>query len=137
MTVADMNAASIQYSDNTAANLLLDAIFGSKAQTEYLRSIADETARLDLYGPTLNANTARDARNTSTPEAMAKTPQKLLTSDALSPASKEQLKVWMSVNTKGDAKLRVGFDPFRIIGDKTESGAIGASNDVAIVFPRG
>jgi beta-lactamase class A len=43
---------------------------------------------------------------------MAKTVQKLLTSDALSPASKKQLKIWMFENTTGDAKLRAGLDPF-------------------------
>ena len=40
-------------------------------------------------------------------------------------------------NTTGGSKLRAGFDKFWIVGDKTGSGGNGASNDVAIVFPRG
>lgn len=137
MTVSELNAASIQYSDNTAANLLLDAVGGPAALTQYLRSIGDKTTRLDRNEPTLNSNTADDERDTSTPHAMAATLQKLLVGDYLSPASKEQLKTWMFGNTTGDAKLRAGFDKFWIIGDKTGSGENGASNDVAIVFPRG
>ena len=137
MTIAQLNAASIQYSDNTAANLLLDAVGGPKALTAYLRSIGDKTTRLDRNEPSLNANLAGDERDTSTPQAMAATLKTLLVDEHLSPASREQLKAWMLGNTTGNAKLRAGFDPFWMVGDKTGAGANGASNDVAIVYPRG
>ncbi len=136
MTVSELVAASIQYSDNTAANLLLASIGGPKELTAYLRSIGDASTRLDRNEPGLNDNVAGDPRDTSTPEAMAATLQKLLVGDHLSPASKEQLKLWMFGNTTGDSKLRAGFDKGWIVGDKTGSGSNGASNDVAIVFPR-
>jgi len=136
MTVSELNAASIQYSDNTAANLLLDAIGGPKAFTDYVRSIGDNTTRLDRNEPSLNSNIAGDVRDTTTPDAMALTLQKLLIGDTLSPASKEQLKAWMFGNTTGDTRLRAGFDKFWMVGDKTGSGANGANNDVAIVYPR-
>jgi beta-lactamase class A len=137
MTVFELNEASIQHSDNTAANLLLEAIGGPMALTDYLRSIGDKTTRLDRNEPTLNSNVVGDLRDTTTPDAMAQTLRKLLMSNALGPASREQLKVWMFGNLTGDAKLRAGFDQFWIVGDKTGSGDNGASNDVAIVFPRG
>lgn len=137
MTVSELTAASLQYSDNTAANLLLNAIDGPKTLTKYLRSIGDNITRLDRNEPSLNTNTLNDLRDTSTPDAMTKTLQKVLIGDSLSPASKEQLKLWMFGNTTGDSKLRAGFDKFWMIGDKTGSGENGASNDVAIVFPRG
>jgi len=136
MSVSDLNAASIQYSDNTAANLLLDTIGGPKALTDYIRSIGDNTTRLDRNEPSLNSNIAGDARDTTTPDAMAVTLQKLLIGDTLSPASKEQLKAWMFGNTTGDTRLRAGFDKFWMVGDKTGGGANGANNDVAIVYPR-
>ena len=37
MTVRDLCAAAIEYSDNTAANLLLRAIGGPAKLTEYIR----------------------------------------------------------------------------------------------------
>jgi beta-lactamase class A len=137
MTVSELNAASIQYSDNTAANLLLDTIGGPKSLTDYLRSVGDKTTRLDRNEPSLNSNIAGDVRDTTTPDAMAATLQKLLIGDSLSPASKEQLKAWMFGNTTGDTRLRAGFDKFWMVGDKTGGGSNGANNDVAIVYPRG
>jgi beta-lactamase class A len=110
---------------------------GAGAFTKYLRYIGDQTTRLDRNEPSLNANLKDDPRDTTTPFAMSETLQKILIRDFLSPASKEQLKVWMFGNTTGNAKLRAGFHPNWMVGDKTGSGANGASNDVAIVYPRG
>jgi beta-lactamase class A len=136
MTVSELNAASIQYSDNTAANLLLGVVGGPVALTRYLRSIGDNTTRLDRNEPSLNTNLPGDHRDTSTPNAMAYTWQKLLIGKALSASSKEQLKNLLIANTTGNAKLRAGFDKQWIVGDKTGSGENGASNDIAIVFPK-
>lgn len=137
MTIAALNAASIQHSDNTAANLLLGAVGGPQALTRFLRSIGDRTTRLDRNEPALNTNIAGDERDTSTPQAMAATLRKLLVGHVLSPASKQQLNAWMLGNTTGGDRLRAGLDPFWMVGDKTGTGANGASNDVAIVYPRG
>lgn len=137
MTIAALNEASIQYSDNTAANLLLDAIGGPRALTEFLRGVGDQTTRLDRNEPSLNSNVAGDERDTSSPAAMASTLQKLLTGNALSMTSKEQLKAWMFGNTTGDTRIKAGLDKNWLIGDKTGTGPNGATNDVAIVYPRG
>ena len=137
MNIAELNAASIQYSDNTAANLLLGASGGPAALTRYLRSIGDSVTRLDRNEPTLNTNLVDDPRDTTTPAAMSATLRTLLAGSRLSPASSEQLKLWMFGNTTGNHKLRAGFDPDWIIGDKTGSCDNGGSNDVAIVYPRG
>jgi beta-lactamase class A len=137
MTVEALNAASIQYSDNTAANLLLDTVGGPQSLTQFLRSIGDMTTRLDRNEPSLNSNIAGDERDTSTPQAMASTLRKLLVGNHLSSASKQQLNAWLLGNTTGDTRLRAGFNPFWMVGDKTGTGSNGASNDVAIVYPRG
>lgn len=137
MSIAALNEASIQYSDNTAANLLLDTIGGPAALTAFLRSLGDTTTRLDRNEPSLNSNLANDDRDTSTPSAMASSMQKLLHGKTLSLTSKEQLKAWMFGNTTGDARLKAGFDKNWLIGDKTGTGPHGAVNDIAIVYPRG
>ena len=136
MTIAELNAASIQYSDNTAANLLLQSIGGPASLTKFLRLIGDKTTRLDRNEPSLNSNIAGDPRDTSTPLAMAETWQKLLMQDYLSLASKEQLKTWLFGNTTGDTRIKAGLDKSWLVGDKTGTCANGANNDVAIVFPR-
>lgn len=135
MSVAELSAATIQYSDNTAANLLLQSIGGPEAFTYYVRSLGDKVTRLDRNEPTMNSNLPNDPRDTTTPLAMAKTMQTFLIGNALSEQSKEQLNSWLAGNTTGDKKLRAGMNSAWEIGDKTGSGENGASNDVAIIWP--
>lgn len=136
MTVAELCKAALQYSDNTAANLLLKTIDGPTGLTRYIRTLGDHVTRLDRNEPTLNANLKNDIRDTTTPLSMLKLMQTLLVGDGLSLSSKTQLNDWLLGNTTGNAKLRAGLNPMWKVGDKTGSGANGASNDVAIVWPK-
>ncbi len=135
MTIAELSAAALQYSDNTAANLLLQSMGGTNALTQYARSLGDPVTRLDRNEPTLNTNLPNDPRDTTTPAAMVDTMRKILTGNALSQQSQQQLNDWLIGNTTGDKKLRAGMNPAWKIGDKTGSCANGASHDIAIVWP--
>jgi beta-lactamase class A len=135
MSISELCAAALQYSDNTAANLLLKTMGGPEGLTRYIRTLGDKTTRLDRNEPSLNTNIAGDLRDTTTPIAMLNTMRTLLVGNALSINSKKQLAEWLIGNTTGDAKLRAGFNSTWKVGDKTGSGANGASNDVAIVWP--
>jgi beta-lactamase class A len=136
MSVAELCAAALQYSDNTAANLLLKTMGGPEGLTRYVRSLNDNVTRLDRNEPTLNTNIAGDLRDTTKPLAMLSTMHTLLVGKALTLRSKDQLNTWLIGNTTGDTKLRAGFKPIWKVGDKTGSGANGATNDVAIVWPQ-
>jgi len=136
MTVGDLCAVTIQYSDNTAANLLFPIVDGPEGLTRWLRALGDEATRLDRVEPDLNTNLPNDPRDTTTPGAMVATMRKLLAGDALSEGSREQLARWLIGNTTGDARLRAGFDPAWTVGDKTGTGERGAANDVAVVWPK-
>ena len=54
MTLDALCAAAVEQSDNTAANLLLEAIGGPKGLTEFARSLGDNFTRLDRMEPELN-----------------------------------------------------------------------------------
>jgi beta-lactamase class A len=54
MTVDGLCEAAIEWSDNTAENLLLKLIGGPPGWTRYARSIGDTTSRLDRVGLALN-----------------------------------------------------------------------------------
>jgi beta-lactamase class A len=136
MSVAELCAAALQYSDNTAANLLLRTIDGPAGLTLYIRTLGDPVTRLDRNEPSLNTNISGDLRDTTKPVVMLNTMRTLLVGHALKPSSKDQLITWLKGNTTGDAKLRAGFNPMWKVGDKTGSGANGATNDVAIVWPQ-
>ncbi|WP_372504845.1 class A beta-lactamase, partial [Streptomyces lavenduligriseus] len=71
MTVAGLCAAAIQYSDNAAGNLLLRELGGPAGLTRFLRSLGDTVSRLDRWEPELNTAIPGDVRDTTTPEAIA------------------------------------------------------------------
>ena len=130
-----MGAAAIEYSDNTAANFLLQGIGGSSKLTEYLRSIGDKVTRLDRNEPELNTAIAGDPRDTATPISMLNSVNTLVLGQALSESSRKQLTAWLIENTTGAARLRAGLPPGWRIGDKTGTGWNGATNDVVIAWP--
>jgi len=135
MTVSALCAAAIEYSDNTAANLLLKVIGGPEALTRYARALGDTTMRLDRVEPDLNSNAPDDVRDTTSPAAMLKTMTRLLTGNRLSSTSRLQLERWMVSATTGAARLRAGFPANWKVGDKTGTGKNGAANDLAIAWP--
>ncbi len=135
MSVANLCAAAIDWSDNTAANLLLHTIGGPAGFTAFARSLGDEVTRLDRNEPTLNESLPGDPRDTTSPRAMAADMQKVLLSDALSDSSRRQLQRWLIGDKVGDKRLRAGLPPSWRIGDKTGTGEHGSTNAVAILWP--
>ena len=136
-TVAELAQATMIYSDNTAANLLLPAVGGPAGLTAFLRRIGDPVTRLDRNEPTMSEARPGDPRDTSSPDAILATWERLLLGNALSPASRERLTGWLVANTTGDTRLRAGLPRGWRVGDKTGTGAAvsGTVNDVAIVWP--
>lgn len=137
MTMAELCEAAVTLSDNTAANLLLASFGGPAGLTAYVRSLGDDTTRLDRIETALNEAAPGDPRDTTTPAAMLGTMQKLLVGEALSRASREQLTVWLVASKTGDQRLRAGVPQGWRVGDKTGTGGHGATNDVGILWPPG
>lgn len=135
MTVADLCAAALQYSDNTAANLLLDVLGGPAALTAFARRLGDDVFRLDRNEPSLNSALPDDPRDTSTPQAMATSVQRLVLGDGLNTSARQQLQAWLKGNTTGAKRIRAGVPGEWTVGDKTGSGDYGAANDVAVIWP--
>jgi len=137
LPLQDLCAAIVEVSDNTAANLLLKLIGGPPAVTKFARELGDEVTRLDRTEPELNTNLPGDPRDTTSPRAMVGTMQKLLTGSDLSSASVDLLKGWMINSKTGLARIRGGIPKSWKAGDKTGTGANGAVNDLAILWPPG
>lgn len=134
MTIAELCAAAIIYSDNTATNLIVKKLGGPKAVTAFARSINDKTLRIESWEPELNSNPS-DLRDTSTPEAMEKSLQKLILGNVLASPQREQLVTWMKSNTTGDKRIRAGVPKEWAVADKTGSGSYGIANDIGIIWP--
>ncbi|MDT5091900.1 MAG: beta-lactamase class [Mycobacterium sp.] len=132
MPLGELCAAALQHSDNTAANLLLTTLGGPPQITEFARSIGDEKTRLDRWEIELNTAIPADPRDTSTPRALARGYQSVLTGTVLAPPSRQQLEDWMRANVT--SSMRAGLNPGWTTADKTGSGDYGSSNDIGIVY---
>jgi len=135
MTLGALCAAAIEQSDNTAGNLLLNAIGGPAGLTNFVRTLGDQVTRLDRMEPELNSAIPGDDRDTTTPLAICSDMQRLLVGDALPEKSRRQLEDWLLSNETGGPLIRAGVPKNWIIGDKTGRGANGATNDIAIMRP--
>lgn len=136
MDIAALCHGIITQSDNTGANILLDATGGPEALTAWLRQLGDTITRCDRPEPTANLVPDGEMRDTTTPVSMLGLMRTLLLGKALTAPSRAQLTDWLIANTTGDTRLRAGLPAGWKVGDKTGSWK-DASNDIAIVWPNG
>lgn len=127
--------ASVQYSDNTAANLLLEALGGLDEFNRFVAALGDQKFRLDRHEPDLNSALPGDDRDTTTPAAMATTLSRLTLGNGLAAPQQARFNAWLKGNTTGDAAIRAGVPSGWIVGDKTGGGGYGTTNDIAVLWP--
>ncbi len=137
MTLAELCAAAIQYSDNTAGNMLLGQIGGPAGLTRFAQSLGDPVTRLDRTETDLNESLPGDPRDTTTPNAMLANLDALVLGSALSTGSRDRLTAWLRGNTTGGTRLRAGLPTEWTVGDKTGAGERGSTNDVAVIWAPG
>ncbi|MBD2812432.1 class A beta-lactamase [Xenorhabdus sp. Vera] len=135
MTLGELSAATLQYSDNAAMNLLLKQLGGPDEVTKFARVIGDKYFRLDRKEPELNAVVPDDERDTSTPQAMADSLYHLALGNTLATTQREQLVEWLKGNTTGNTSIRAGLPENWIVGDKTGRCNYGSTNDIAVIWP--
>jgi beta-lactamase class A len=134
MTIVELCAATVAYSDTTAVNLLIKILGGPQAVTAFAHSIGNDTFRLDRWEPALNSAIPGDLRDTVTPMSMAHGLQQLVLGNALAPRQREQLQAWLRGNTTGDRRIRAGVPADWEVGDKTGTGGYGVTNDIGVIW---
>ena len=137
MSLGELCAATLATSDNTAGNLILSAIGGPEGLTAFVRNLGDDRTRLDRWETELNEGVPGDARDTTTPAAMAALLEQLFFGQVLSEGSREQLERWLQGNTVGDDLLRAGLPGHWQIADKTGAGGFGSRSIAAVLRPPG
>lgn len=137
MTIDALCDATMSLSDNTAANLILDALGGPNEVTAFLRGIGDEKTRLDRREPDLNEAVPGDVRDTTTPLAIAKDLRELVLADVLSDKSRARLKDWLVGNQVGGPLIRAGMPETWVIGDRTGAGGYGSRANIGVIWPSG
>jgi len=134
MTIADLCAAALEYSENAAVNQLMKILGGPSSVTQFARSIGDEKYLLVRWEPELNSAIPHDKRDTTTPSAMAESVQKLVLGNALGHSQRLQLQEWMKHCKTGDDRIRAGVPRYFIVGDKTGTGGYGSIGDIGVVW---
>ncbi|CAM4478168.1 MAG: Beta-lactamase Toho-1 [Legionella sp.] len=137
MTVEQLCAASISYSDNTAMNLLVKKMGGLDQMTLFAHSLGNTSFRQDNGWPEEAYSGGKgDLKDSSTPKDMASSLQKLAFTDALTKPQREMLISWLKANTTGDFRIRAGLPKEWTVADKTGTGgAYGTTNDLGIIWP--
>lgn len=130
MPIEDLCRAAVMISDNTAANLLLDALKGPAALTSWMRGLGDAKTRLSHYEP------VSSDEDVTTPHAMLADMNRILLGDVLPANLREKLMNWLRLNLTGSQTLAAGLPPDWRMGDKTGADHR-ASNDVALIQPPG
>lgn len=137
MTVGALCAAALQYSDNTAGNLLLKLLGGPPATTAFARAMGDPAFRLDRWETALNSALPDDPRDTTTPAAMVASLRRLASGDVLAAPQRALLVDWMRGNTTGAARIRAGVPQSWAVADKTGTVDYGTTNDMGMLWPPG
>nr|WP_017726986.1 class A beta-lactamase [Halalkalibacterium ligniniphilum] len=135
MSLGKIAEAAMQYSDNTAGNLLFEELGGPDGFEKALRESGDTITMADRIEPDLNEAIPGDLRDTSTPKALAINLEVFGISEYL-PADKQEIFTnWLKGNTTGDSLIRAGVPEGWEVGDKSGAGGYGTRNDIGIVWP--
>jgi beta-lactamase class A len=134
LSVEAMCKGAVELSDNTCANLLLAAVGGPAALTNFWRTTGDGTSRLDADEPELNHSPPGDPHNTTTPAAMAGNLKRLVLGSMLLPPSREHLTNWMLACETGANRLRAGLPKAWSVADKTGNNGKDAAGDIAVAW---
>lgn len=137
MTVEQLCAAAISYSDNTAMNLLVKKMGGLEQMNRFARTLHNDSFRQDHDWPKeAESGGLNNASDSSTPQDMANSLQQLAFSPILAKPQQQMLLSWLKANTTGEDRIRAGVPQTWEVGDKTGTGMnYGTTNDLAILWP--
>lgn len=134
MTIGEICEAAVTLSDNAAGNHQLRLLGGPEGFTRFLRGLGDGISRLDRWETALNEAIPGDPRDTTTPAMVSANLEKVTFGNALSPASRRRMQLWLLANKTGDTKVRAGVPPGWQVGDKTGAGGFGSNNDAGFIL---
>ena len=135
LSIGTLCHATLDQSDNGAANLLIDRLGSPQDITDFMRGLGDTATRMDRKEPELNSYTPGDPQDTTTPAAMVASWETVLIGEVLSPASREQLIDWMADGGVTGALIRPHLPEGWTVADKSGAGDT-SRNLVAMLTPR-
>ena len=135
LTVEQLMKATVEVSDNPAANLLLKALGGLGAMQQFYRSIGDQTTRVDRFEPEMNRLDGDKDTIQPLPAAANLHRVSVLPATPLSAASKALLLRWMTDSPTGAGRIKAGVPAGWTVAHKTGTGGYGPTNDIGVLYP--
>lgn len=133
VSIEESCSAAMLYSDNSAANIVLNTIGGPESLNQFLRTIGDDVTNLQRMELDLNEAQVNDPRDTTTPEAMNLTLNQLLFSSVLTDGSTEQLFQWLKDNKATGQLFRAELPEGWQIADRSGAGGFGSRGINAVI----
>jgi beta-lactamase class A len=136
LTLTALMKATVEVSDNPAANILIRELGGLDALRDWYRRAGDETTRVDRMEPLLNV---RDGdKDTILPFQAATNLAWIL--EAYQPlvfqSRYRPLWDWLIDSPTGEKRIKAGVPAGWTVAHKTGTGGAGQTNDIGVVYPQ-
>ncbi|WP_370235989.1 class A beta-lactamase [Brevundimonas sp.] len=140
LTVEALMKATVELSDNPAANLLLREMGGLARMQDFYRSLGDTVTRVDRWEPEMNR--LDGDKDTTSPRAAATNLYALLVNrndgsrpgGPLNDVSLATLKGWMFDTPTGPGRIKAGLPAGWTTAHKTGTGGYGPTNDIGVIY---
>ena len=134
LTVEELCKATVETSDNPAANILLRELGGLESFQGWYRSIGDEITRVDRYETALNSALPGDPRDTTTPWQTVTNLRRVL-GGLLEPETRALLQTWLLETPTGEGRIKAGVPEGWRVAHKTGTGARNSFNNIGLAWP--
>ena len=133
LTIEQLMKATVEVSDNPAANILIREMGGLDALRAFYRGIGDDSTRVDRLEPEMNR--LDGDKDTITPIQSVQNISRLLVAPdtPLNAASKALLMRWMTETPTGQGRIKAGVPAGWTVAHKTGTGGYGPTNDIGLI----
>lgn len=135
LTIERLMQATVEVSDNPAANILIRELGGLDAFRAWYRSIGDTVTSVDRLEPELNAFAPGDTRDTTTAAQFVDNLAVVMLGDRLNPEMKGRLDRWLTDTPTGAGRIKAGSPTTWRVAHKTGTNSDGPTNDIGLVHP--
>lgn len=135
LTIEELCKATVEVSDNPAANILIREMGGLEAWQAWYRAIGDQVTRVDRYETELNSALPDDPRDTTTPEQFVANLDTVLRGALLTPDNLALLTKWLIETPTGAGRIKAGVPGGYRVGHKTGTGGRNTHNNIGIIWP--
>lgn len=135
LTIRELMQATVEVSDNPAANILIREMGGIAVWRSWWPTFGDTTTVISRLEPDLNTALPNDPRDTCLPEQTLANIREMAFSERLTPENDALLHGWLTASPTGPNRIKAAAPEGWTVAHKTGTGANGTANDIAMLTP--